>query len=492
MRLRRPGLAAVALGGLLLYSWSFTGSYIDDAFIQFAYARNLVEHGTWGLLPGHRANTATSPLNVLLTAGAAVMTGSVTSGAALLAGLELFLLLAVLRRASRTLTGGALFGSIAFAGLAANPLLVSTLGLETLLFTLAVALAALAFAERKWMALGLALAFATLARPDGIFVALACLLWMPGGFAARARVLATWLVVVVPWHAAAWVALGSAIPDTFFIKVHQNNWGPRMTFVRGPLLYGEAFPLATLGAFALALFAPFVFVERAPGVRRTAGMLLTYGALHFGGYALLGVPPYHWYYVHQVIAVALVGALGAWSFARHERTTVGRRAAVVIACALALAPLVLIAGARGFPLREVPIHTNWGTHEQYREVGRWLEQHVEAGSGIRVAAEIGTVAFYAGRHLSNEFSEGSLAAAIARRRAGDRALFRTLLQANFRWRSDPKMPRPAYALRHVPVERSGDVVGRDIVKSWHTSTAWSARFTDRMMMALIREGEIGR
>src|SRR5690348_3447105 len=44
------------------------GSLTDDGYITLAYAKNLAVHGEWGIIPGSPANSATSPLNVLLLA----------------------------------------------------------------------------------------------------------------------------------------------------------------------------------------------------------------------------------------------------------------------------------------------------------------------------------------------------------------------------------------------------------------------------------------
>ena len=45
-----------------------SGHLIDDAYITLSYAKNLAFHGHWGLIEDGTANTATSPLNVLVLA----------------------------------------------------------------------------------------------------------------------------------------------------------------------------------------------------------------------------------------------------------------------------------------------------------------------------------------------------------------------------------------------------------------------------------------
>jgi len=49
-------------------------SLTDDCYITLAYAKNLAMHGEWGLVPGSPANSATSPLNVLLLGALTLVT----------------------------------------------------------------------------------------------------------------------------------------------------------------------------------------------------------------------------------------------------------------------------------------------------------------------------------------------------------------------------------------------------------------------------------
>ncbi|MDP9356265.1 MAG: hypothetical protein M3R02_13470, partial [Chloroflexota bacterium] len=63
------GSALLAVG----LFWLVRGALIDDAYITLSYARNLATDLHWGLIPTERANSATSPLNVLLLGGATAL-----------------------------------------------------------------------------------------------------------------------------------------------------------------------------------------------------------------------------------------------------------------------------------------------------------------------------------------------------------------------------------------------------------------------------------
>lgn len=72
--MRTAGIVvASAAAGLLAFLLTRT-SLTDDAYITLTYARNLAVHGEWGIIPDAAANSATSPLNVLLLALATLLT----------------------------------------------------------------------------------------------------------------------------------------------------------------------------------------------------------------------------------------------------------------------------------------------------------------------------------------------------------------------------------------------------------------------------------
>src|SRR3712207_7528162 len=54
------------------------------SFITLQYARTLRDYGVWGFFPWEVANTATSPLNVILTAGSSLVVPDMVQAALLL------------------------------------------------------------------------------------------------------------------------------------------------------------------------------------------------------------------------------------------------------------------------------------------------------------------------------------------------------------------------------------------------------------------------
>jgi hypothetical protein len=150
------------------------------------------------MFPDRVANTATSPLNVLLTAAVSTISLSAPRASALLTTVELIALLACLLRVSHTVFGNSYFGLFAFVGLATNPLLVSTLGLEGFLFTTLFVASILCWLTRRWWLLGVSVGLLTLARPDGALLFLILFAVGPRGLRPRATLALVYTLTLLP------------------------------------------------------------------------------------------------------------------------------------------------------------------------------------------------------------------------------------------------------------------------------------------------------
>ena len=465
----RLALAGVGvLVGLLLYVAAFRATWVDDAYIQLQYARTLLEDGTWGFYAGHPANTATSPLNVLLTAAAGLFLGSVERAVPVLTALELAALLWVLIRLSRRLFDRDFFGWFAFVAVSTNLLLLSTIGMESILFALLLVASVYLFLVRRWLTMAATLGLLTLARPDGVLL-LAVLLPLASAPARRrGTMLLVYAAVIAPWFIFSWVHLGSFVPDTLLIKLGEQAWGP-VSFGEGLAVYLRRFPFETVASLFLAPLCVFPLWRCGRDVVRVVTVVVAYGALHFAVYAALAVPPYHWYFVHQLVPMVLVASVGAaYYVARVERGRVGRlaRAAVVVPTV----GLLLLALDEGVPLAEAPINTNWATSEQYRSISLWMRRNVDEAEAVAVRGEIGTIAFYSEHVMVNEFSDMSLADALIEEADYD-ALpgVGPLVRLNFLWRREPApLPDPVFEVVNAPAAAEPGCLPSD-------GTCWLAR-----------------
>lgn len=472
-RLQRPLVRAGVVTALVLYAWSLRHTFVDDAYIQFQYARTLVHSGTWGFYAGHPSNTATSPLNVLLIAAGMIVTGSAVTASVLLTALELAVLLWLLLRLARHLFGGPFFALVAFSAIATNLLIISTFGLESLLYIVLMVAAVTMVLEQRWLSMMVAAALLTLARPDGALLALILLAATRPTPRQIMRMSGIYLATIAPWFVFSWIYLGSFVPDTLLIKIQQRAWG-HSTFFNGIRLYFDRFPYETVATLALVPLCLVPFRRCSDLVRRFVSILAAYALIHFVAYSLLGVPPYHWYYIHQVAPLLLIASIGAtyWSTALRRQFPPTTWLLPLLP-ALGLAVLLV---REGLSLREAPINTNWATSATYRSVGLWLRDNLAPGTPVAVSGEIGTVAYYANQMLVNEFSDMSVADALIEHSELKHAKgVGWLFRLNFMWRGhhDP-LPPPAFELVFHPGQAPGGCPPDDsaCVMTWGGGTAW--------------------
>jgi len=297
-------LAAV----LFLYLSYFKHCLIDDAFITMQYASNLCHHFHWGFFPDWTTNTATSPLNVILTAIAGFFVSDMLEAVICLAVIESLLLCVLLLLISKKLFGGYYFGIVSFLAIMTNPLLMSTIGLESLLYTLLTVVCIYLFLVRRWYMLAVFLALLTLTRPDGFLLFVAMFLFvrsedskrdgsilrvsgevkLPFRLFSKKRItlFLIYLLCLAPWYLFSWIRLGSVLPDTFFIKIAQSSWD-KWWFANGILLYLKAFPLETFFSFFLVALIPLFFIVGDRRIGKAIIVLFIFVIVYFVGYSAL-------------------------------------------------------------------------------------------------------------------------------------------------------------------------------------------------------------
>jgi hypothetical protein len=166
----RLALLAVAAIPIWLYFQLFREMLIDDTLITLQYARTLRDYGVWGFFPWEVTNTATSPLNVILTAAIGFGVHDLIQAALTLATLEALALLVLLLLLSKHITSGSAFGAFAFLAVVGNPLLLSTIGLEPLLYITLLVACVFAFLTQHYTSVAILSALLTLTRPDGVLL----------------------------------------------------------------------------------------------------------------------------------------------------------------------------------------------------------------------------------------------------------------------------------------------------------------------------------
>jgi len=416
---------SIFLLSIVAFLYIFRGIYVDDTFITLCYARSLARDAVWGMHPDWVSNAATSPLNVIL------LTGFIELGVdPLLAPYVYTSVLAVVVFVELLFVSQRLFGTDewAYAGtllLFTNPLLVSTMGLETYLFVTLVIACYICFEREAFYLLGAACGLLALTRPDGVLLlAIVLALTLLRRPVDALKILAAAAAVAAPWELVSWSYLGSLLPDTFFIKRMESSWSG-FHFPGGILLFFLDYPAATLASFALLPFAPFAgpLIKKGPAGRDLLLILGGTALLHLACYGALSVPPYHWYFGLLCASGVLLGS------ARLILSYPQRWARMAAVGAVSLFGAAVSARA-ALTTGEMPIHSNWATARQYEAMAQWINQQPEIEL-FRVSHEIGTIQFYAKAHAINQFSDRRIIAEQVLTRERPAAL-QALIELNFK------------------------------------------------------------
>lgn len=281
--------AQLGLAAVILVVHSLAYNFVtDDAYISFVFARNFAEHGQLAFNLGQPVEGYTNFLWTLVL-GLGMLLGAAPEYASrvLGTGCALATLYVVFRLVERTIAEGeAGRRASLWAGVAPVLLAVSSGfacwtsgGLETQLYTLLVTIALDALVAalgdpRALRRLAIALALASMTRPEGPMVAAVLgSVWLGARVVRRnsstaigwhhEAVAAVWFLALwVPWFAWRWWYYGWPFPNTYYVKASGPWAGPELagqmrsnglyyvwTWLRQThLLY--ALPVAVLGLVA--------------------------------------------------------------------------------------------------------------------------------------------------------------------------------------------------------------------------------------------------
>ena len=466
--------AAVAVGCF----WLVRGALIDDAYITLSYARNVATDLHWGLIPTEPANSATSPLNVILLAAATALL-RVTGDIHPVWGLAVvFVGLAALlghwwRQIREVLRLPAAVPVLGAGILLTNPFVLSAAGLEVLLVpTMLVGLLATATRGQP-VAFGAIAGLAVLSRLDLIIFVAPMALATPAIRRRLPQSVAAAVAVSLPWFAWSWVHFGSAIPDTFVIKTLQRSFGPS-TFVNGWRLYAERDGLATAVTFLPGIAAAAAVViwlgawaarrDAATGVLAPAAALGLGGLLYLGAYAAMEVPPYQWYYVPSFAALTTSLCVLAGAALRGRQLPVRTVGVTAVAGLAILLALNVVADLRhGAPWRHPVVFGNWAIPADYERVGRDLGARV-GDETVIAPPEVGTLAYFCECSIVDAFADrGRVVPLIDERIAAAGPLARRALDLNYLLLDHDQLPRPA---RYQLIWEPGPPTGADQWETW--------------------------
>lgn len=452
---------------LVTYLQLFQNALIDDTFITLTYSRNILAHGVWGLLNNQITNTATSPLNVLQLTILGLIFGDSPRITLIATFIQICISLVFLEKISKLLFMKTVYGRLSAILLVLNPLLISTIGLESYLYITLIILCLHAYLVSRWKSLAILLGLLTITRPDGILFLFIFLIFLPN----RKLIflfLVTYVLSILPWFIFSWFYLGSFIPDTFFIKSAQSSW-ENYSFVNGEFLYFNRYPFETIVSFSSILSLFFLFIRK---IRQSVfiKLLLLLIVTHYLGYSVIHVPPYRWYYAPEI---ALLTLLAVFSFGLISPNYWKKYLypdsilwGYTLFCTLSMG--FLISKSNGSFL-EMPIHTNWATQAQYKELGMWLKERC-GYDVIQLQGEIGTIEYYSDCFLIDPFSDRNWVHEYTSMLYPKDSIGNTILRINNLFYKDTKqIPQPKYSLMGFPDRTS---INSQYLMVWNTSSKW--------------------
>lgn len=399
------------------------GYALDDAYIHMSIARNVAEHGVWGINTDAFASASSSPLWTALLAAAFWLVGVRETLPLLLnlaAAVALIVVLGRLLKA-QLLTGQAAFATLAAVVLFAPMVPMVWIGMEHSLNNLIVVLLAWSCLElvspgaqgRAWVLYVLAgLACAT--RIEGLFVVGGCAValwsarrrWLAVG--ACAAGLAPVLLLGV-WNLAhGWFFLPASV------MMKQTVLPPPDATWLGTLVWSvrHAYPPAVF--VAMLVFAGILLAQSAVASRTLhAQPLLTItvvtSLLH------LGLARFGFLYRYESYAMVL-GVLAIGVALQQYADRIARLVRLVSArdAVLAAVMLAVVAGSeRTLQSNVVLINTAGHIYRQQRQMGRFVARYY--GADAVALNDIGAVSFYSDARVYDLAGLASLEAAVARR-----------------------------------------------------------------------------
>jgi hypothetical protein len=450
---------ALLLLAPFVYCAMLQGQYIDDSYITLSYVKTLTDYHVWGMAANHLSNAATSALNVILLSALATIVRSPTGALYIFNVALIFLTYFLLRRIGSLLKASSNWPLVATVLLFSNPLLISTLGLESYLFLVVLLGICISFTEQRYALTGLLVGLLYMTRPEGAFAGVIVVVTLLRGKNWRGLVfIVPAAAIILMWSIVSWKYLGSIVPDTFFIKRSQASWGG-YNFFNGIFLYLFAYPVATFLSFFLAAAIALNTGNRDYRRNSIVYFLAIFTAAHFVAYSAMGVPPYHWYYAPEAALATLIGSL-----ALSTRLRDNARIHSVVFYSIAAINLAIVFMTTALT-HHVPIQTNWGTVTEYKEIAQWINSNIESKT-ILLKGELGVIQYYTDADMINDFSDRKFIPALLGSKSPP--VMRKILALNFRHAvplATNGIPLTLGPCRHID----------GAIKTWETTSPWIGR-----------------
>lgn len=395
---------------------------VDDSFITFRYARNLVEGHGFVYNEGVRTLGTTTPLYTLIMAGMATLLQGdsypfyALSINALADALNAALLALIAYRITQSPYPAAVMGLL--WAVAPRSVTFAIGGMETSVFILWMLAATWAYLDNRRAWVGFFAGLGILTRPDAALWILPLGLWQliadlrdtdRNGWAKLP--LATWgagLAVLLPWILFAWSYFGSPLPNSLGAKrvaYHVKDFDALVTLLQRyatPFMEFDTFGQtgAITGAVLYVMLNLFALLY-VPRRAHRAMPLLLYAWVYIVAFSVANPQMFRWYFVPPMPAWMLGSLIGLWSLvdAIHGR--------VRSEWLLRGAALAMLLGWGGLllnawdwqpdhgPQRPAPAMAWHKLELHYQDVGTQLRDEFGTDPTVRVAsADIGAIGYF--------------------------------------------------------------------------------------------------
>lgn len=395
---------------------------IDDSYITFRYARNILEGNGFVFNPGQRVMGTTTELYTLLMTGLGVLAGgpqadfpwiALAVNALADAGTAL-LLWRIGRRAGFELAG--ILAGLAW-GVAPYSVTFAIGGLETSLYVFLLTLAVWAHLTRRGWLTALAAALALLTRPDAlILLGPIALDWLARGFRhkeqrVRLREILIFALPVLAWLVFATLYFGSPIPHSVQAKLGAYRLGPEEGLVRLLQHYATPFHWQNWAGSAAAVgvglvlftFLSFAGIFRAVKTESRLSGWAVYPWLYLIVFAAANPLIFRWYLTPPLPAYFFFIFVGLQDIL--TRLTTMRRAKPAPAWLRGLLALLLFAPMFAGLLSEWRLHPDHGPNRPapemafiklellYRQAAEEIAPRL-SGQSTLAAGDVGVLGFY--------------------------------------------------------------------------------------------------
>jgi len=300
---------------LLLWRIPYYGKVIlDDPYITFEYAKNLIDHGQLAYNLNEPVLATTTPVYTFIMAGFYALGLDLPTIATIFnLALEiaqlyvLGLLISELAPHTPRFWGYSIAGMLTVSNRTLS--ISSQSGMETPLFVLLISVALLFILKRSYIRASVFGSLATLTRPDGIFaLLLLAIVILIREKRLPVKEVAVSLLSGLPWMVTALILYGSFIPHSVTAKAAvQPIWGSSLLGKFSVMFYE---PLRLFSPFYVVLLIAGIWILLRTADKASGGIVLGLAVL-FVTYLLLPVNAgFEWYFAPLLLLFHLIIGVG--------------------------------------------------------------------------------------------------------------------------------------------------------------------------------------